>query len=503
MGDIVMNLASSGLQDRLKKTIAISRLGQGMDIGNLNDYSHQIALYLLIKIFYREINNNLQRTRSDLVQLTEQIIEEMNLTGSRDQAQRLVYGVLYAGDPYQQASFSAEVFNEVNREFENFKFRYLIPDREASNWDEGSNIVYMLTDVAQEIIFITREILQEFGFDLEQFYTLQLIKNGNFTDARSSVSNLIARVRNLIKKEKDWKEDILRNPSLIFSARREGKKPTEKELKEQFAEEKKVFADMFSWRDRLDSFPAEKKKEGDLLFEELERARALHDRLAELAIANLSLELEIRRNNPDIFWKTSQVSFKKDFWQNIVVNSGLPDMEVLTDLLCPFFSPEQEFIYPLDWAWSEQKPLQYSGEEKTEEEIDFQEEEPIVKEINWDIILDLWEEVFLELLETGKYALSNLDKLATEKRHKWLEQKKNLELFMMFIITDIELIEVEKEISGLDERLVLFNRLLARNSKFRQLIGKKITAHLEKEQSEIKLGPEFKISPYILYLEEE
>lgn len=49
----------------MKKTAAIFRLGQGMDLGELNDYTHQIALYLLLKVFYREINNNLQRTKND------------------------------------------------------------------------------------------------------------------------------------------------------------------------------------------------------------------------------------------------------------------------------------------------------------------------------------------------------------------------------------------------------------------------------------------------------
>ncbi len=53
----------------------------------------------------------------------------------------------------------------------------------------------MLTEEAQEMIFITREILEEFGFDIEQFYTLQLIKKGNFTKAQNSIDNLIARVK--------------------------------------------------------------------------------------------------------------------------------------------------------------------------------------------------------------------------------------------------------------------------------------------------------------------
>ncbi|MFW6035647.1 MAG: hypothetical protein ACOCRZ_05265 [Halothermotrichaceae bacterium] len=189
-----MSRASTGLYDRFKKTAAISRLGQGMDVGNLNEYTHQISLYLLLKVFYREINNNNQRSKNDLIEITSQIIEEMKLSASREQIERLVDGVLYAGDPRQQSPFSVMLFDESIGDFREFKYRYLVPDREASHWDKGGSTVYMLTETSQEIIFLTREVLQEFGFDLEQFYTLQLIKNGNFTEAQGSVNNLIARV---------------------------------------------------------------------------------------------------------------------------------------------------------------------------------------------------------------------------------------------------------------------------------------------------------------------
>lgn len=497
-----MNEASSGLADRLKKTAAVSHLGQGMDVGALNDYAHQVALYLLLKVFYREINDNYQRRKVDLIEMVGQIVKEMNLTASQEEIRRLVDGVLYSGDPRQQANFSVMLYDEIERDFKEYKFRYLIPDREASNWDQGGTTVYMLTEVAQEIIFITREILQEFGFDLEQFYTLQLIKNGNFSNAQESVSNLIARVKNLIKQEKDWREDILRNPTLIFSARKEGKKMTKGELKEQFAEEKRVFADMFSWRRRLDSFPTQKKKEGELLFEELERARGLHNRLAELAISNLSLELEIRKNNPDVFWKIAQVTFKKDFWQDTIVNSGLPKMELLSELLNPLFSPTEDFIFPLDWAWAKQQSYNYTVTEKDEQE-ELEEEEPPPKEIDWEQILDLWKAVFVELLEKGEYSLSSLNQISPLEEQRWLAQEKNLELFMMFIITEIKLIAVEEEYPGLDERLLLFKRLVEKNEKFKELIGKKISATLDLAKSRVKLGTEFEIAPYILYLKEE
>src|SRR5690554_3228116 len=138
-----MDRANTGLYDRLKKTTAIGRLGQGMDVGSLNPYSHELALYLLLKVFQREINNNFQRTKKDLIKMTEEIIEEMKLYATREEIQRLVDGVLYAGDPRQQAYFSAHLYDETSGEHREFKFRYLIPDREASRWDQGGSTVYM------------------------------------------------------------------------------------------------------------------------------------------------------------------------------------------------------------------------------------------------------------------------------------------------------------------------------------------------------------------------
>lgn len=496
-----MDRANTGLNERLKKTKAIAELGQGMDAGSLNEYSHQIALYLLLKVFKREINNNQQRSRSDLIQLTVEILKEMSLEINMEEVERLVDGVLYSGDPRQQSYFHVKIYDETADEFKDFKYRYLIPDREASNWQEGGSTVYRLSEISQEIIFITREILQEFGFDLEQFYTLQLIKNGNFKEAKGSVSNLIARVRNLIKKEKDWREDILRNPGLIFSAYKERRRRTEAEVREQFKEEKKVFSDIFVWRDRLDSFEDVDQKEGELLFEELERARALHDYLAELTVSNLSLELQLRRENPDIFWQTSRLSFKKDFWQNTVLKSGLPKIDDLEKMLNPLFSPEQDFIFPLDWAWSEQQL--YSYLEESEGEIERLEIEAAPeREIDWELVVELWQDVFIQLLEKGEFKLTDLNNLSPEEKEKWLSQPTNLELFMMFIITDIRF-RLVQEYPGLDERLLLFNKLVAAEPKLAELEGKKLAASLTNSTKKVNLLDQFIISSYKIYLEED
>ncbi len=495
-----MDQANTGLHERLKKTKAIAELGQGMDVGTLNEYSHQISLYLLLKVFKREINNNQQRSRSDLLQLTVEILKEMQLNINMEEIERLVDGILYSGDPKQQSYFHVKIYDETAGGFRDFKYRYLIPDREASNWQEGGSTVYRLSEISQEIIFITREILQEFGFDLEQFYTLQLIKNGNFKEAKGSVSNLIARVRNLIKKEKDWREDILRNPGLIFSAYKERRRRTEAEVREQFKEEKKVFSDIFVWRDRLDSFENVDQKEGELLFEELERARALHDYLAELTVSNLSLELQLRRENPDIFWQTSRLSFKKDFWQNTVLKSGLPSMEDLETMLNPLFSPAQDFIFPLDWAWSEQQLYSYLEESEAEVEVMELEKAP-EREIDWELAVELWGEVFKELMAEGEYNLVKLNQLTAEEKEKWLSQQLNLELFMMFIITDIRL-KIVEQYPGLDERLVLFNKLVESEPEFAELEGTKVSSELRESSKKVNLLDQFIISPYKIYLED-
>src|SRR5699024_4451463 len=129
---------------------------------------------------------------------------------------------------------------------------------------------------------------------------------------------------------------------------------TEEEIRNQFEEERKVFLEMVSWKNKYDSLPEDKKNEAEIMFENLERARSLHDNLAKMVMENFALEVEIRVKYPESFWNISTSSFKKDIWQNNIVKNGLKDMDHLEKIISPLFSPEVEFIYPLAWAWSEQ-----------------------------------------------------------------------------------------------------------------------------------------------------
>lgn len=483
-----------GFHDRMKKLIPIRMLGAGMDLGELNEYAYEICFLLIQNIFKRELSENPNRTRNDMIFITEKILKSMKLEASREMVERIVDGTLWYREPTKQEGFSTEIFNEVTESKEEYVFRYFTIDRENSHWEQGGATVYMLTEESQEMIFITREILEEFGFDLEQFYTLQLIKTGNLSKANNSIDGLIARVRVLINREKEYRRYIIRDPQNIFFDRNTRGRKTEDEIKEQFREEQELFNKMFSWKSRYDSLPAEKKMEAEAMFEKLERARALHDNLAKHVMGNLALEMEIRVNHPESFWKISNLSFKKDIWKNHIVKNGLKKMENLETILSPIFSPMIDFIYPLEWAWSEQK-IKSRRKIKNYEEVIFEEDWKF-RDTDWELVVELWEEIFISLLEEKSFCVLKLNEKNDEEREKWLRQRENIDLYMMFVISRVVL---KLGHSGEDERLKLFELLCERNPDLQKLEGKTIYSRLE-ETNEVFNWNELFISPYSIYI---
>jgi len=496
-----MEQASKGFFERMKKIQAIRMLGTGLDAGEMQEIVHEICFLLLLKIFRREITENPDRTRADLVFLTMEAMRELNLKPDRVIAERITDGVLWYREPSRQEPFRTRIFNEDTEEHEEYKFKYLKEDRELSQWDKGGSTVYMLTEIAQEIIFITREILEEFGFDIEQFYTLQLIKSGNFHKAESSVDNLIARVRTLIRRERDYKDDVIRNPQVIFFDKRRNRKKSEEEIKIQFDEEQKVFQDMFSWKKRVESFPEEQRLEAESVFENLERARMLHNELAKLVVENMALELKVRVEYPESFWRTSTLSFKKDIWQNTVIKYGLDSFDLLENLLNPFFSADVEFIYPLDWAWEEQtikgENSIITEEEKPEDEEELSWEE---KGVDWEQLTILYTPIFQALLKEGQFHIASLNSLEIEQRQVWMEQKENIDMLMMLAITNVTLTTAYNMAENVDERLELFRRLCEKNKGLEELEGKTITSYIEPHE-EWLVWDEVTISPYVIRVE--
>lgn len=485
-----------GFFNRMKKLQPMRMLGTGMDLGELNEYAYEICFLLIQNIFKREINENINRTRKDMIFITEKILNDMKLNTSREVVERIVDGTLWYKEPTKQDSFKIRIYNEEIGDKEEYIYRYFKVDRENSHWEQGGPTVYMLTEQSQEMIFITREILEEFGFDLEQFYTLQLIKTGNFSKARNSIDNLIARVRVLINREKEYRQDIIREPQNIFFDRSVRGKKTEDEIKEQFEDEQNVFQNMFSWRNRYGTLPVEKKQEAEIMFDNLERARVLHDNLAKHVMENLALELEIRVKYPESFWNISNQSFKKDIWQNNIIKNGLNNIKDLEFIISPMFSPNIEFIYPLPWAWSEQVVKSKRKERRLED--DGKEEIWNFRQTNWDLLVDLYEEVFTSILEKGEFSILELKKKTDEEKDIWLSQRENIDLFMMFVISDTIL---DFEYTGEDERLLVFKLLCEKNPIFKSLQNKRLVSRIEERQEKFNWKELF-ISPYTIYIEE-
>ncbi len=486
----------AGFFNRMKKLQPIRMLGSGMELGELNEYAHEICFLLLQSIFKRELQENPHRARSDMLLMTEKILADMNLSADKEVVKRIVDGTLWFRDPNKQEAFAARIYNEKSGSNEAYFFRYLQVDREHSHWEQGGSTVYMLTEESQEMIFITREILEEFGFDLEQFYTLQLIKTGNLGKAGQSIDSLIARVRVLINREKDYRRDIIRDPQNIFLDRNIRGKKTEDEVRAQFAEEQQVFNNMLTWKNRYESLPEDKKAEAQAMFENLERARALHNNLAQYVMDNLALELEIRVKYPESFWNIATFSFKKDIWQNNIVKNGLTKMDDLEGVISLLFAPEIEFIYPLDWAWAEQV-LPKKRRIKPPEIYDW-EESWSFKETDWDLLTELYDEVFQALLEKGYFSILELNDKDEAERERWLSQRANIDMFMMFVISEVTL---DFTYSGADERLKLYRRLCECNPAFKAMQNRQLSAVLA-DTLETFNWQELFISPYIIYLKE-
>lgn len=485
-----------GFFNRMKKIQWVRMLGTGMDLGELNDYAYEICFLLIQNIFKREISENPNRSRDDMVFITENIISDLKIKASRELVERIVDGTLWYRDPNKQEGFTSKIYNETTSSKEDYVFRYFKVDRENSHWEQGGPTVYRLTEESQEMIFITREILEEFGFDLEQFYTLQLIKTGNFSKARVSIDSLVARVRVLIDREKQYRKDIIREPQTIFFDRRIRGKKTEDEIKEQFEDEQKVFQNMFAWRSRYQSLPENKKMEAEKMFNDLERARSLHDNLAKHIMENLALEFEIRVKYPESFWNTSNHSFKKDIWKNHIVKNGLERIDDIEKIISPLFSPIKGFIYPLEWAWSEQA-VKTKKTRKIKKE-DLEEEDWKAREIDWALMVNLYQEVFTALLEKNKFSILDLNKKSQEEKDIWLSQKENIDLFMMFVIADTSL---DYNFIGEDDRLKIYKLICDKDPKFKSLQGKTILSDIEDTQEKL-IWNELFISPYILYIKE-
>mgnify|MGYP006421002925 CR=1 FL=1 len=478
----------NGLNERIKKIKAISMLGTKRQLGSLTDYAQTIAIQILLYVMKQEMLESENRKYSDLVIFTKEILNRMNINANEDEINTMVESIIACGEYDKREPFEVKIFDQNKNEFENFKYRYLMTDRKYTDLENGGKNVYKLTNISKEIIFITREILEEYGFSVEQFYVSQLIKNGNFKEAKSGVDNLIIKAKDLIEEEQNYYESMLRNPKNIYSKNRN---LDDDLIKKQFKEEEKVFDKMIKWEDYLlkTEFD-ENKKLGKEIFEKLEHARLLHDVLTQKFVENIELKIKIETKFIELLWDYKEYSFKENIWENIIEKNGLNSMDDFEYILSPLFSPETEFIYPLDWAIKTQKT--YEKIDNDLKDLKFEVDEGYKpKPIDYNLLVKLFKPIFKKLLEKGDFKIGKI-----KKDKLWLKQKINIELLMMFVTSSVTLKKGKFE----DNRLIVFNKILEKNKKFEKLVGKTIKSDF----SGTSLTWEnLEITPYRLFIEGE
>ena len=101
-------------------------------------------------------------------------------------------------------------------------------------------------------------------------------------------------------------------------------------------------------------------------------------------------------------------------------------------------------------------------------------------------------------MDKGEFSILELNEANDYDKSRWLSQKENIDLFMMFVISETVL---ESNYTGEDDRLRLFKLLCEKNQEFRILENRKLLAKLDRD-AEILNWNELSVSPYTIYIEE-
>lgn len=500
-----MNESWEGFAQRMQRLNPLFELGRGMEVGELKPHIQTILMQVLLTIFYRELNDDDHRRKSDIKYMVEDSIKQMKLLADEKQVERITSGLLYQGKEEYSRPFEALYYNEIRQSWETQVFRYVTMDELYTNLEMGGSIVYKLTDVSQEMIFMSREMAEEFSITIEQLYSMQLIKNGNFRKATRNLDHLISRVNRLMAKEFSFQKEMINNPKILLMEEEMQRADNRAEIEKQFEEEKNHFRTISSMIEKTKRRNEEDdliQKELILLQEKIGHTRQLHDRFAKLVIQNISYEMKLKAESPSLFWETSLVSFREHIYENWFMKEGFSSFDRVEKVLGPLFSPKNEFILPLDWIWGEQEFDEKQLTEVMEEEV---QEESITHQrvTNWDSVIKAWSYVFQYLQTYGEFSLADLTTLPLEVQDLWFEESETIDLWMMF---DKKPLKVQvlhrKEESLSDEREILLYKLMQEYPQFQVFESLKIYTEFD-HRAEPFLWYQMKITPFKICVQEE
>lgn len=505
MEAVDVNESWEGFAQRMQRLNPLFELGRGMEVGDLKPHIQTILMHVLLTIFYRELNDDDHRSKSDIKYMVEDSIKQMKLLADEKQIERITSGLLYQGKEEYSKPFEALYYDEIKQSWETQTYRYVTMDELYTNLEIGGSIVYKLTDVSQEMIFMSREMAEEFSITIEQLYSMQLIKNGNFRKATRNLDHLISRVNRLMANEFTFQKEMINNPKILLMEEEWQRADNRVEIEKQFEEEKNHFRTITNMiektkrRNEEDDFM---QKELILLQEKIGHTRQLHDRFAKLVIQNISYEMKLKAENPSLFWENSLVSFREHFYENWFMQEGIKNFEIIEGVLSPLFSPKNEFILPLDWIWGEQE---FDEKQLTDPIIEEEAEENItrLRVTNWDSVIKAWSYVFQFLQTNREFSLADIAELPLEVQDLWFEESETIDLWMMFDKKPLKIqVLHRKEETLTDEREILLYKLMKEYPQFQVFEGLKIYTMFD-HRAEPHQWYQMKITPFKICVQEE
>ncbi|WP_217025619.1 hypothetical protein [Cytobacillus oceanisediminis] len=475
-------------------------LGTGAQFGTLTPYTRNISFTLLVTVFFQELNDDERRTREDMINTVINICRAQNIPFKPMDAEKVVDSLLWSEGKNYGFSFEDYYYEEKTKSYEKYRFQYFVLDKDISDL-ENARQVYKLSEQAQEVVLKSHEILEEMDISIQQIVATMLIKKGSLTRALRMMDALDFRVRNLINEEKAHKEDLVRNPKRAIFEKTSRWGTQIAKVKEQFEEERSKYSQMDRVLKSLEILEDQRTVYLQLT-KRIAKTSLYHDELARLVIENIRLELQILNNQFSTMWMVNGTSFRKTVWEETILPYGLASPDDMLELVESVLSPKRPFLMPLEWGIEEQTVL--TRETKFVQDdgnITGAEVKPI--ELDWETIVLLFEPVFLELLEKKEVAidvwLKGLDEFTLSR---WIEHREAFDFWVAFGSLEEPLVITEELLDEtIDTRIELLSRLIEKNEKFKELIGKVIEPKVIKRHIDMKFK-KVEVSKFAIILKE-
>ncbi|MHA6532039.1 hypothetical protein [Paenibacillus sp. BAC0078] len=499
-----MNWSDFG--ERNRRLNPLWTLGAGMNLGELQPYKEMIALSVLLQVYYLELESSERRAREDIVELAWSSLERFNIVrlGTAESVERLVDGLLWSGSG---GDFEAYYYDDSSRQMAVQKYKYFTVDEDATrtSWEESGRTVYRLSEYAMELIFMSHEIIEEFQISIKLLEIQMHIKHGRVTHALQDVGELISRVRKMTQQQQEYRNALRRNPKHMFSEYGVLRHQRLEDIHQQFDEERKHFDNIHRSLARLANDEKDIIDFNELrqLSERVELSRRVHDELAEVVLSIFEAETNLRLNFPELFWGAAGFNFRTNVWEEWVKTEGLPEADSLELLVSGLFTPSQDFIYPLAWAWEEQD-VGFLPEDVMDEPDEAGEEESvsyIPKSIPWLRVTELWLPVFTGLAANGEFTFS-AEAFTEEEQRMWSLTPDAVDLWVQFFHTEITVLEQgeDSQSGAADECQKLIQRLLAERPELEVLRGKLLRTTIQSGESVV--WPGLEMSPYTITIVE-